>query len=375
MAYLEITGLPIGARSDEFGVSVGLELEKGRGLSVLSDDGALPQELADAVTGRARFSGEVILNGMRIDPMPPRKRSVAVLGEVPGVLPSRTVRENLELALRERPTTVSEQVFLVEEELSDGMLAGLGDGRAGSLDDATRTILALTRILLAGCDLVLIRKLPVPGFARTDREPSWRPGFHMDTLLELKSLLRRFRATWISLLTDPACVHVLSDRVAFFASGRMVQESSLRECLNAPASRMVADFLTFPRMNYRTVRIERDGPFVMLRSGRYSFRVSEYIKRQLVAREGENAVMGIRPEDLLIRAYETGDPTVMNLAKVTRVDAIPGALVARLDVEGDEWLAMTEPGRPVFTGQLIELRPDPDKVHIFSPSTGANLLD
>jgi multiple sugar transport system ATP-binding protein len=359
----------------EFGLTVNLELERLRGLSVLSDDGELPRVLADAITGRADFSGEIMLNGRRIDPMPARKRPVRVLGDVPGVIPGRTVRENLELALKKRALEVGDEVFLVEQELQTGMLAGLGNMRAESLDPAASTILAAARILLVGCDLLLIQKLPVPPLRTRLEDDSWKPGMLLDALLELKDLLRRHRATWVSLLTDPACVHVLSDRVAVFAQGSIIQEGSLRECMNAPASRLVADFLAFPRMNYRTVRVERDGPFVLLRSGRYGFNVSEYVKRHLSSREGDSVVLGIRPEDLRVSAYETGDPTVINLAKVTRVDAIPGALIVRLDVEGDEWLAMVEPGRSVFTGQLVELRPDPDKIHLFHPINGASLLD
>jgi len=375
MAYLEITGLPLKQPMGEFGLTVNLELERLRGLSVLSDDGELPRVLADAITGRADFSGEIVLNGRRIDPMPARKRPVRVLGDVPGVIPGRTVRENLELALKRRALEVGDEVFLVEQELQTGMLAGLGNMRAESLDPAASTILAAARILLVGFDLLLIQKLPVPCIRSRHDDDSWKPGMLLDALLELKDLLRRHRATWISLLTDPACVHVLSDRVAVFAQGGIIQEGSLRECMNAPASRLVADFLAFPRMNYRTVRVERDGPFVLLRSGRYGFNVSEYVKRHLTSREGDSVILGIRPEDLRVRAYETGDPTVINLAKITRVDAIPGALVVRLDVEGDEWLAMVEPGRSVFTGQLVELRPDPDKIHLFHPINGASLLD
>jgi len=373
MAYLEITGIPIRETPDGFGLTVNIELEKGRGMSVLSDDGIVPALIADAVEGRADFSGEIILNGMRIDPMPAKARSVSVMGIENGIIAGRTVKENLELALKGRKLSIGEEVFLVEQELSGGFLAGFGDTRAGLLDRSTATILALERILLAGCDLVLIRKLPV-GMDRNG-VCGWNPGMHLDALLEMKNILRRHRATWLSLLTDPAVVHVLSDKVVMFSKGNLVQDGPFRECINAPASRLVADYLAFPRMNYRNVRIERDGPFVMLRSGRYGFRVSEYIKRRLSPREGEDVVVGIRPEDLGVRAYETGDPTVLNLAKVLRVDAIPGALAARLDCEGDEWVALTEPGRSIYTGQLVELRPDPDKIHLFHPSTGVSLLD
>jgi len=235
-------------------------------------------------------------------------------------------------------------------------------------------MLAAARALLAGCDLLVITALPVSGASRNG-DCGWRPGFHLDALLDLKSLLRRHRATWVSVLADPACVHILSDRVALFAGGNLVQEGSLRECVNAPRSRMVADFLAFPRMNYKTVRVEKDGPFVIMRTGRYGFRVSEYAKRQLAVKEGDEIILGIRPEDLGIRAFETGNPAVMNLARVIRVDSVFGAQAVRLDLEGEEWIALTEPTRVIFTGQLVELRPDPDKVHLFHPLHGGSLLD
>jgi len=375
MAYLEITGIPLREPGEEFGPTVNIELEKLRGLTVLSDNGEVAESIARAVLGHGAFTGEIILNSMRIDPIAPRKRPVGVLGGVPGVIPSRTVKENLDLALKGRELSVAEEVFLVDQEFTEGPLAGLQDVKGVDLDDYSRSILAATRLLMAGCDLMLIRKLPVPGFGEMEAGVSWNPGLQMDALLELKNLLRRFRATWINFLTDPVCVHVLSDRVVVFSDGNLVQDGPLRECLNVPASRLVADFLSFPRMNYKTVQVERDGPYVLLRAGRYAFSASEYIKRYIGSREGQSVVMGVRPEDLGLRAYETGDPTVMNLGKVTRVDSFPGSLIVRLDAEGDEWISMVEPGRTVFTGQLVEFRPDPDRIHIFHPLNGANLLD
>jgi multiple sugar transport system ATP-binding protein len=375
MAYFEITGLAIQSEPAEFGSTVALELEQGRGLTVLADNANLPNTLADAVTGKRNFSGEIILNNMRIDPMPQKNRKVAVLGDKPGIIPGRTVKENLESALKSGNPALSEEVFLIEQELTEGPLTGLGDMPALSLDEYGKTILAATRILMAGCDLMIIRKLPVPTSVGNNCVKFWNPGLQLDTLLSLKNLLRRFRATWINLLPDPACVQILSDKLAIFYQNQLIQDGSLRECINAPASRLVADFLAFPSMNYRKASVEVDGPYVMLRSGRYGFRVSEYARRHLLIKENEDIVLGIRPEDIGVRPYETGDPSAMNLAKIIRVDSIPGALIVRIDTEGVEWIALTEPGRALFTGQLIELRPNPDKIHLFHSHTGTNILD
>lgn len=375
MAYFEITGLPLRMKESEFGPTVNFELERGRGLTVLSDDVALPGALADAISGRGDFSGEIFLNNRRIDPMPARNRNIGVLGPQPGIIPKRTVKENIELALKKVTAEEPEKLFILEYELGNGPLAGFDEVPAEALDSISRTLLALTRMLLSKPDLVLIHNIPVPGFGRRNNPEGFNPGLQLDCIMEIKRLLRRFRATWISILVDPLCVQTLSDRLAIFAQGTLVQEGSLRECMNAPSSQLVADFLTFPKMNYKRMRIERDGSYVMLRSGRYGFTVSEYAKRHLEVREGEDVIAGVRPEDLNIRAYETGDPTVMNLAKVTSIDYIPGGQVVHLDADGAEWLAMTETERILFTGQLVELRPNPDKIHLFHQVNGISLLD
>src|SRR3990172_103988 len=99
MAYLDVTGLPLTGLDDQFGPAFSLSLERERGLSVLSDDGMLPSALVHAILGTGYFNGEVILNSRKIDPLPPKKRAVAMLGDVPGVIPGKTVRENIELAM------------------------------------------------------------------------------------------------------------------------------------------------------------------------------------------------------------------------------------------------------------------------------------
>jgi multiple sugar transport system ATP-binding protein len=374
MAYLEITGIPLGSRSDEFGPTVNLVLEKGRGLSLLSSDGILPGAVVDAITGHGNFSGEIFLNNRRIDPMTARNRPVKVLGDTPGIFPRLTVQENLEMALVNKGRSSEESIFAVERELTESLLAGLGKQKAGTLDEIGRTFLAAARIMLSGCDLLVIAALPTPG-PKTLYERNWQPGMHLDTLLELKGLLRRHNATWINILTDAVCVRVLSDRMAIYSGENLIQEGSLRECLNAPRTRMIADFLSFPKMNYKTVRVEFDGPFLLLRSGRYGFRVSEFAKRHLVVKHGDEIVLGLRPEDIHLRPYNNGDPTVINLAKILRVDSLPGGQAVRLDLEGEEWVALIDPSTYVNTGQLVELRPDPDKVHLFHPAHGGSLLD
>ena len=375
MAYFEITGIPLRPREPEFSPTVSLLLEKGRGLTLISDDGELPRELIESLTGYGRFVGEIFLNGMSIDPVPARRRPIKVLGNTPGIIPGKTVIQNFEDALRLRNLSEGESAMLIERELSEGPLSGFADVRAGTLDSAGKSILAATRYLMSGCDLLLIANLPVGRSKSKSETNGWRPGFQLDALLGLKNLLRRFRATWISTLSDPICVQILSDNIAIFADGNLVQEGSLRECMNAPSSRTVADFLAFPKMNYLKVTVGRDGPFITLQSGRYVFHVSDFIKRQITHRVGEEIIMGVRPEDLGIRAYQTGDPTVLNLARVLMVDDFPGMQLVRLDLEGMEWIAIVETVRAAYTGQLVELRPDPDRIHLFHSLNSTSLLD
>lgn len=374
MAYLEITGIVSPSGNSTFGAGVSLSIEKGRGLTILSTSGRISQIIADALIGNVDFEGEIYLNSRRIDPVPARNRRIRVLGDTPGCFPHLTVKQNLEIALRNREMSPGEAALKVERELTESLLAGFGDIKAGSLDEAGRTILAASRAVLAGCDLLIISNLPVPG--KSHKEPNiWAPINIYDALIDLKNLLRRHQATWVNFLSDIACVHLLSDRVAIFSDDRLLQEGSLREILNAPLSMMIADLMAFPRMNYKKSRIERDGPFILLRAGRYGIKVSEYIKRHLISKEGEEVIMGIRPEDVGFRPYETGDPAVMNLARITGVDLIPGYQYVHIDMEGDEWVALTEIGRPIFTGQLVEVRPNPDRIFVFHPSTGNSLLD
>lgn len=374
MAYFEITGVPLRPADPGFSPTVNLLLEKGRGLSIISDDGEIPSAIIRALTRRSNFVGEIFLNSRRIDPVPVRSRPIKVIGNGPGYNPNRTIRQNFESILSGTSFTDGEAIMLIERELSQGPLAGFGDEPSKSLDSNGRTILAATCALMSGCELLIISGLPVMN-GKKEKFVTWRPGYQLDGLLDLKNLLKRFRATWISTLTDAACVQVLSDHLAIFSGGNLIQEGSLRECMNAPNSRLVADYLAFPKMNYRKCRVERDGPFFILHSGRFGFRVSDFIKRQLAHREGDELIMGVRPEDLNIRGYQTGDPTVLNLARVLRVDTLPGIQLAWLDVEGQDWVAICDPIQAVFSGQLIELRPDPERIHIFHPINNTSLLD
>jgi len=175
-----------------------------------------------------------------------RLTRIAMVFQQFGLLPWRTVRENVGLGLELGGMERAERVAKVDEQL---VLVGLSDWaerRVGELSGGMQQRVGLARAFATDAPILLMDE----PFSALD--PLIRNRLQ-DELLDLQSRLRR---TIIFVSHDLDEAFKLGNRIAIMEGGRIVQCGTPREIFSAPASAYVADFVA--EMNPLRVLCARD---------------------------------------------------------------------------------------------------------------------
>lgn len=175
-----------------------------------------------------------------------RLRTVAMVFQQFGLLPWRTVRDNVGLGLELGGQSAAERRARVDEELSGVGLLDRADARVGELSGGMQQRVGLARAFATDAPILLMDE----PFSALD--PLIRARLQ-DELLELQ--VKRGR-TIIFVSHDLDEAFKLGNRIAIMEGGRIVQSGTPRDIYSGPANEYVADFVA--HMNPLGVLCARD---------------------------------------------------------------------------------------------------------------------
>ena len=209
---------------------VSLGIERGSFFSLLGPSGCGKTTTLRLIAGfETPSAGEIWLNGVRIDALPPYRRNVNTVFQNYALFPHLTVRGNVEFGLRragdaaERVRQVLEQLQLLEKE----------SRKPAQLSGGERQRVALARALVLAPDVLLLDE-PLSALD---------PQLRKQVRAELKELQRRTGVTFLFVTHDQEEALALSDRIAIMNAGEVEQTGTPQELYQKPRSRFVASFL------------------------------------------------------------------------------------------------------------------------------------
>ncbi|WP_323007948.1 choline ABC transporter ATP-binding protein [Pseudorhodobacter sp.] len=175
-----------------------------------------------------------------------RLTTIAMVFQQFGLLPWRTVRENVGLGLEIAGQNAAQRRAAVEAQLALVNLSQWADRKVGELSGGMQQRVGLARAFVTDAPILLMDE----PFSALD--PLIRAHLQ-DELLELQSRLRR---TIVFVSHDLDEAFKIGNRIALMDGGRIVQCGTAREIIANPASQYVADFVA--HMNPLTVLTARD---------------------------------------------------------------------------------------------------------------------
>lgn len=175
-----------------------------------------------------------------------RLSNIAMVFQAFGLLPWRTVRENVGLGLELAGQSPAKRRAAVEEQLELVNLSQWADRKVGELSGGMQQRVGLARAFVTNAPILLMDE----PFSALD--PLIRARLQ-DELLELQSRLKR-SIVFVSHDLDEA--FKIGNRIALMEGGRIVQCGTAREIIANPVSDYVADFVA--HMNPLSVLTARD---------------------------------------------------------------------------------------------------------------------
>jgi multiple sugar transport system ATP-binding protein len=316
-------------------------------------------------------SGAITIGDRVVNDVAPRDRDIAMVFQSYALYPHMTVDDNMGFALKMQRLgreSIRERVGRAATRLGIGELLAR---RPRALSGGQRQRVALGRAIVRQPEAFLMDE----------------PLSNLDAKLrvEMRAYIARLHqelgTTTLYVTHDQTEAMTMGDRVAVMRDGRLEQVDTPQRLYEHPVNVFVAGFIGSPAMNLLRGRLVADGACVDLGGQRLR------LARPVAARG--DVVVGIRPEAVAVAGAYAGDDVLELPAVLTEMlgsdvlvhlrseapavltgDALDAAreLGAEADA-GQRFVARLPPDVRPDQGELVRLRVDMDRVHLFDPLT------
>ena len=213
---------------------VSLEVKNGEFLTLLGPSGSGKTTVLRMIAGFEKpDSGTIKLDGKEVTNLPPYERDVNTVFQDYALFPHMSVIENIEYGLLVKGIEKTERKKRAEEALAQVHLPGYGDRKPAQLSGGQRQRVALARALVNRPKVLLLDE-PLGALDLKLRE---------QMQIELKALQRSVGITFIFVTHDQEEALTMSDRIAVFNEGKIVQIGNPREIYENPQTAFVSQFV------------------------------------------------------------------------------------------------------------------------------------
>ena len=363
---------------------VSLDIADGEFIILVGPSGCGKSTLLRMIVGLEDItSGDLLINGERVNDKAPRDRNLAMVFQNYALYPHLTVFENIAFPLRlAKGKYTDEQVNkLVNDAAATLELTEHLDRKPANLSGGQRQRVAMGRAIVRQADAFLFDE----------------PLSNLDAKLrgqmrsEISQMQRRLGVTSVYVTHDQTEAMTLGDRVAVLKKGILQQVASPRELYEQPINLFVAGFIGSPSMNFLPATVEGN----VLRTAVGDITIPE--EKAGKAAGKKIVLVGLRPE-----FFE--DAKFVDEAKLSHGSTFtapishtewlgneqygyipfhPDPEVKELldnlarDMDADELrpqiVVTIDAASRIRGGRDAELWLDTRKVHLFDPETGENL--
>ena len=293
-------------------------------------------------------SGDLLIDGARVNDVPPAKRGLALVFQSYALYPHMTVAENMSFSLKLAGVSKVERQAKVQEAARILHLEPLLERKPKELSGGQRQRVAIGRAIVRNPKVFLFDE-PLSNLDAALR---------VRMRLELTKLHRELAATMIYVTHDQVEAMTMADRIVVLQAGVIEQVGSPMELYRKPRNLFVAGFIGSPRMNFLDATVRRvDASGVSLSLGDGSLL---QVGVRAEAPDGSRVTVGIRPEHIVLGA--AGDLA----AQVQAVEHLGGE--SYVHVLTDSGSAMTIRVRDetrVRADDRVRLSFEPRWVHLF----------
>jgi multiple sugar transport system ATP-binding protein len=367
---------------------VDIEIADGEFIILVGPSGCGKSTMLNMIAGLEDISsGELRIDGQRVNEKAPKDRDIAMVFQSYALYPHMSVRENMAFPLRLAKVDDATVRAKVDEAARILDLTQHLDRKPANLSGGQRQRVAMGRAIVRSPKAFLMDE----------------PLSNLDAKLRVQmrtsvsKLQKQLATTTVYVTHDQTEAMTLGDRVVVLRTGVVQQLGSPQFLYDQPLNLFVAGFIGSPAMNFLPGTLTDGSLACTLGTVRLSDRIRHLAESANAPRE---IIAGIRPEHfedaLLVEehnrasgfaftstvdvlesmgsdkyAYFTLEGDTAESAELAELAADAGS--ADVPSSGAQLVTRLSAASSAKEGSPLEVWFDPDKLHLFDPSTGKNI--
>ena len=298
--------------------------------------------------------GEIAIDGKVVNDLDSKDRDIAMVFQSYALYPHMTVGANLGFSLRLRKA----QQSLIDERVDNAArilnLDTLLERFPRELSGGQRQRVAMGRAIVRDPKVFLFDE----------------PLSNLDAKLrvamraEIKALHQRLKTTTVYVTHDQIEAMTMADRIVVMHDGLIEQIGTPLELFDRPGNLFVAQFIGSPAMNVIPGILRRGGDVDRVEAEGQFWPV----RMLATASNGQAVHYGVRPSDIELCPQGQGIP-----AQVIVVEPTGAETELLLQVGQSKMIVLIHGRTQVQPDEMIGLRIDPGRVHVFDQAGGARM--
>ena len=333
---------------------INLDIKQGELIVFVGPSGCGKSTLLRMIAGLERISGgELMIDGQRMNDVPPAQRGIAMVFQSYALYPHMTVRENMAFALKIARQTPAQINAAVDKAARVLQLTPYLDRLPKALSGGQRQRVAIGRAIVRDPKVYLFDE-PLSNLDAALR---------VATRLEIAQLKEAMPdSTMIYVTHDQVEAMTLASRIVVLAGGGISQVGSPLTLYERPENEFVAQFIGSPAMNLLPGEITGTGTMTTVKlAGGGSVQAS---LPTTAADMGLRVNLGARPEDMLA----TSSDSYLFEGTVSITEALGEVTLLYFEKQGEAAQVVAKlPGiHKDLRRSRVRMTADPAKIHLFA---------
>lgn len=331
-----------------------LQIQPGEFITLLGPSGCGKTTTLRMIAGFEQpTSGEIVLDGERVEGQPAYARNVNTVFQSYALFPHLTAYENIAFGLRLKNTAKTEVDRRVRDALRLVQLEAYASRKPDQLSGGQKQRIAIARALVNNPKVLLLDE-PLGALDQKLRK---------QMQVELKHLQRQLGITFIFVTHDQEEALTMSDRIAVMNQGYLEQVGTPDEIYDQPLTTFVAEFIG--EMNFLSGTIERvDASSYVIQSAGASL----HSVKQASFFVGDAVQVAIRPERTSLSTEPLAE--MENHLAVRLIERIYCGLMTKTILQTETGQSLTTHEK---TDQLVQANPS-DRLYLNWKATHSVVL-
>lgn len=355
MASVTLRGVKKSFQDTEILHGVDITIPEGSFTVLVGPSGCGKSTLLRMLAGLEEVSGgEIFIGDKCVNTMQPKERDIAMVFQNYALYPHMSVRDNMAFSLMLAKADKADREARVQRAAEILGLTELLERFPRQLSGGQRQRVAMGRAIVRDPQVFLFDE-PLSNLDAKLR---------VQMRTEIKALHQRLKTTSVYVTHDQIEAMTMGDQIVVMRDGIVEQVGGPLELYENPVNTFVAGFIGSPAMNMLPGKLRHlnGTTAIELRDD-----VQVIVKQYLVGYEGQEALFGTRPEHLII------DPAGQISVTANVIEPTGADTFVSCELASTPMTIVFHERMDIAPGQVLKLRPDVSKCHLFDAATGVVL--